>query len=88
MNTFEFSDELAELLPGSPPSLHSLMPMVPPAERYTYNYEGNSQALDHVFVTRGLLRGAELDVVHLNTDFPALPGLTASDHDALLARFR
>jgi predicted extracellular nuclease len=88
MNTFESSDELAELLPGSPAALHPLMPLVPPEERYSYNYEGNSQALDHIFVSHVLLRGAELDVVHLNTDFPVLPGHTASDHDPLVARFR
>lgn len=88
MNTFDFSDELAELLPGNPPVLHPLMPLIPPNERYTYNYEGNSQALDHVFVSRALLPRAELDVVHLNTDFPSLPGRTGSDHDPLVARFR
>jgi predicted extracellular nuclease len=88
MNTFEFSDELAELLPGSPATLYSLLPLVPAAERYSYNYEGNSQALDHIFVSRALVSGTELDVLHLNTDFPALPGRTASDHDPLVARFR
>lgn len=88
MNTFEFSDELAELLPGSPAVLHPLLPLVPVQERYSYNYEGNSQVLDHVFVSRALVRGAELDMLHLNTDFPALPGRTASDHDPLVARFR
>jgi predicted extracellular nuclease len=88
MNTFEFSDELAELLPGSPVVLYPLTPLVPQAERYSYNYEGNSQTLDHVFVSRALLPSAELDVVHLNADFPARPGLTASDHDPLVARLR
>jgi predicted extracellular nuclease len=88
MNTFEFSNELAVLLPGSPPALHTLMPLLPQEERYSYNYEGNSQTLDHVFTSGALLQGAELDVVHLNTDFPALPGLTASDHDPVVARFR
>jgi len=88
MNTFEFTDELAELLPGLPATLHPLMPLVPPEDRYSYNYEGNSQALDHVFVSSALLPGAELGVVHLNTDFPAPPGRTASDHDPLVARFR
>jgi predicted extracellular nuclease len=87
MNTFEFTDELAETLPGSPAVLHPLLGLLPPADRYTYNYEGNSQALDHVFVTEALLPGAELDVVHLNADFPALPGRTASDHDPLVAGF-
>lgn len=88
MNTFESSHELAELLPGSPAALHPLLPLVPPDQRYSYNYEGNSQMLDHVFVSRALLRRAELDVVHLNTDFPTLPGRTASDHDPLVARLR
>jgi predicted extracellular nuclease len=87
MNTFEFTDELAELLPGSPPVLHPLMTRVPPGERYSFNYEGNSQALDHVFVSSSLLPDAELDVVHVNIDFPARLGLTASDHDPLVARF-
>jgi predicted extracellular nuclease len=87
MNTFEFSDELAEMLPGSPPALHPLLPLVAPEDRYSYNYQGNSQVLDHVFVSRALQRGSELDLVHLNTDFPALPGVTASDHDPLVARF-
>ena len=87
MNTFETSDELSELLPGSPAVLYPLMPLVPANERYSYNYEGNSQVLDHVFVSRTLFPAAELDVVHLNTDFPALPGRTASDHDPLVARF-
>ncbi len=88
MNTFESSDELAELLPGTPAALHPLMALVPQEERYSYNYEGNSQALDHVFVSPALLGRAELDVIHLNTDFPSLPGRTASDHDPLVARFR
>jgi len=88
MNTFEFSRELAEGLPGALRVLHPLVTRVPASQRYTYNFEGNSQALDHVFVSRGLLSGAELDIVHLNTDFPALPGRTASDHDPLVVRFR
>ena len=87
MNTFEFTDDLATLLPGDPPLLHPLAGLVPSAERYSYNYEGNSQALDHAFVTAALLGGAELDYVHLNADFPARPGVTASDHDPLVLRF-
>jgi predicted extracellular nuclease len=88
MNTFEFSEELAEVLPGAPPVLYSLMGLVPEPERYSYNFEGNSQLLDHAFVSRALWQRAEVDVVHLNTDFPALPGLTASDHDPLLVLLR
>jgi predicted extracellular nuclease len=88
MNTFEFSQELSRVLPGSPPALHQLLFRIPENERYSYNYEGNSQTLDHVFVSGALQDGAELDVVHLNVDYPALPGLTASDHDPVIGRFR
>jgi predicted extracellular nuclease len=88
MNTFEFSPELARTLPGSPPALYQLLFRIPEKDRYSYNYEGNSQTLDHVFVSPALRPLAELDIVHLNVDFPALPGRTASDHDPLLARFR
>jgi predicted extracellular nuclease len=88
MNTFEFSPALARLLPGLPAVLYPLLPRIPRDERYSFNYEGNSQTLDHVFVSRALRASAELDIVHLNVDFPALPGQTASDHDPLVARVR
>ena len=88
MNTFEFSDDLASLLPGEPAILHPLSALAPPAERYSYNYEGNSQVLDHVFVSGVLRDGAELEYLHLNADFPALPAATASDHDPVVARIR
>lgn len=86
MNTFEFSDELTLTLPGDPPILSNLLDRSAEQGRYSYNYEGNSQMLDHIFVTGNLLAGAELDIVHLNADFPASDGIIASDHDPVLAR--
>ncbi len=86
MNTFETTDDLASLLPGSPPLLHNLITSVHPAQRYSYIFEGNSQVLDHIFVTASLAQAAEIDVVHLNADFPAAH--PASDHDPVVARFR
>jgi predicted extracellular nuclease len=86
MNTFELSDDLSAILPGSPPLLHNLIDRVAEHERYTYNFEGNSQVLDHIFVSRALAASAEVDVVHLNADFPSAAG--ASDHDPVVARFR
>ena len=86
MNTFETSDDLAAVLPGAPPLLTNLILGVPEPERYTYNFEGNSQALDHIFVTGNLAAAAEVDVVHLNVDFPSEQ--RASDHDPLVAGFR
>jgi predicted extracellular nuclease len=85
MNTFEFTDDLIVLLPGTPPLLTNLALRVAEPERYSYNFEGNSQLLDHIFVTDALA-AAEVEVVHLNTDFPSEH--PASDHDPLLARFR
>jgi predicted extracellular nuclease len=88
MNTFEFSDELHLRLAGRPVILYALAPLLPESDRYSYNYEGNSQTLDHVFVSDVLRAGAEVDIVHLNADFPARPGETASDHDPVVARLR
>ena len=86
MNTFETSDDLSEILPGAPPLLTNLLTEVAQPERYSYIFEGNSQALDHIFVTRNLAAAAEADVVHLNVDFPA--DHPASDHDPVVAGFR
>ncbi len=86
MNTFETSDDLSEILPGAPPLLTNLLAGVAQPERYSYIFEGNSQALDHIFVTRNLAAAAEADVVHLNVDFPS--ERPASDHDPVVAGFR
>jgi predicted extracellular nuclease len=88
LNTFEFTDDLTTFLPGADPVLTSLLDRVEVGERYSYIFQGNSQQIDHVFVTPGLLSGAELDVVHLNVDFPALGSVEASDHEPLVARFK
>ena len=56
---------------------------------YSFIFDGNSQELDHFFVTDALLEGAKFDVVHLNVDFPrTFIDTTASDHEALLASFK
>jgi predicted extracellular nuclease len=53
---------------------------------YSYNFEGNAQVLDHVFVTRGLADRAEVDIVHVNTDFPVVGTSGASDHEPVVLR--
>jgi predicted extracellular nuclease len=88
MNTFEFSPELRQVLPGSPQILYPLLFGIPENERYSFNFEGNSQTLDHVFVSHALRGRTEMDIVHLNVDYPAVPGSTASDHDPVLLRVR
>lgn len=52
-----------------------------PADDYSFIFNGNSQALDHVFVSQGLVAGTQADRVHVNADFAAGGGVRASDHD-------
>ncbi len=85
LNTFEFTDELAEDLPGvgEEKVLTNLIQEMEGDEAYTFNFQGNSQSLDHIFVTEGLLEEVEVDVVHLNVDFSD----NASDHEPIVATF-
>uniref|UniRef100_A0A8H7NEZ6 Endonuclease/exonuclease/phosphatase domain-containing protein n=1 Tax=Bionectria ochroleuca TaxID=29856 RepID=A0A8H7NEZ6_BIOOC len=40
---------------------------IPAEERYTYLFDMNSQALDHVFISPGLKKDAQYEHLHLNT---------------------
>jgi predicted extracellular nuclease len=81
LNDFDFSDTLTILRGGVLTNLYTLLPA---AQRYSYDFEGNSQALDHVLMSSALgNEQAVLDVVHVNAEFAA----QASDHDPLLAGF-
>ncbi len=66
---------------------------LPEDERYTYIYQGASQALDHILVTPGLMDLLRrVEVLHVNADFsPAVPGDSSpqrkSDHDPVIAVF-
>jgi len=63
--------------------LVNLVPGVRAAERYSYNYEGNSQMLDHILVSPALARlEPTIEIPHLNADFPA--SARASDHDPVV----
>lgn len=65
--------------------LFNLADGLPAAERYSYIFEGNSQELDHMLVSRALHGlGPRFEAVHLNCEFSGAP----SDHDPLLARLR
>ena len=64
-----------------------------PYRPYTYIYQGESETLDHVWLTESLYaRLARADVLHINADYsPAIPGdpsaRRVSDHDPLIAVF-
>ncbi|KAG2427957.1 hypothetical protein HXX76_011944 [Chlamydomonas incerta] len=60
----------------------------PPNQRYSYNFEGNAQALDHILLSASLAPGAEVGVLHVNSEFAegAAGSTRFSDHDPLLVR--
>jgi hypothetical protein len=80
INDFQFSAPM-EILKAS---MHALIETLPESERYTYVFEGNSQALDHILVSPGMYTKLDgYDVVHVNAEFAD----QASDHDPQVARF-
>ena len=93
LNTFEFTDELSEDLPGvgAEQVLTNLIGNVETDDAYSFNFEGNSQALDHVFATNQLVSLAEIDYVHTNVDFfqlgPTNAQLRTSDHEPIVVGF-
>ncbi|WP_142383415.1 5'-nucleotidase C-terminal domain-containing protein [Bacillus sp. V3-13] len=82
LNDFEFSNPLAALKGNE---LTNLIEKVPAPERFTYNYQGNSQVLDHLLVSNNLAERAEVDIVHINSPFTEAHG-RVSDHDPVLAQ--
>ncbi|MCG8462368.1 MAG: endonuclease/exonuclease/phosphatase family protein, partial [Holophagales bacterium] len=66
--------------------LENLVERIPETDRYTFNFRGNSQTLDHILVSRTLAAGAEVDIVHACADFAHVRA--ASDHDPVVARLR
>jgi len=81
-NEFEFISPL-EILAGD--VLTNLVETLPDTERYSFIFEGNSQALDHILVTNNLSTNAQVDIVQLNTEFVE-NAQRASDHDPILAQ--
>ena len=63
----------------------ALVETLPPGERYTYVFDGNSQALDHTLVSPALLaQVVAYDILHLNAEYVQ----RESDHDPQVTRFR
>jgi predicted extracellular nuclease len=81
-NDFEFSPPLSVLRAAR---LTPVSELLPRSDRYTYVFDGNSQALDHILVSPGLRPFVNaVDIVHRHADFPS----RVTDHDPLLARLR
>jgi hypothetical protein len=82
LNDFEFS-ETVQILQGL--QMLDLYYLLPPNERYSYVFDGNSQALDHILVSPALLFPLpEYDSVHVNAEFRP----QQSDHDPQVVRLR
>jgi uncharacterized protein len=83
LNDFQFSPPVQKLKDAG---LIAMIETLPPNERYSYVFDGNSQVLDHIMVSGNLLNNAAAaagyDVVHLNSEFID----QASDHDPQLVQ--
>lgn len=83
LNDFQFSAPMQVLTAAG---LANLTDTLPENARYTYVYDGNCQALDHILVSMNLLDAAEYQILHLNSEFAVGDPLRSSDHDPLLVR--
>ncbi|MGW9380783.1 endonuclease/exonuclease/phosphatase family protein [Streptomyces albidoflavus] len=81
INDFEFSTTTKTLTAGK--TLKPAALSLPPAERYSYVFQGNSQILDQILVTPAI-RHFHYDSVHINAEFAT----QNSDHDPQVLRFR
>lgn len=68
---------------GGEAVLENLTFLLAEEERYTALFEGNAQAIDHIFASRTLAQNAQVDAVHTNT----ILGNLNADHDPVLALF-
>ncbi len=86
LNDFRFSPALAALRTGTadgtgPSILTDLISTLPVNQQYTYVFDGVSQVLDHILVTKGA-GSVEYQVVHINAEFTD----QTSDHDPQVVR--
>ncbi|MET4699404.1 putative extracellular nuclease/2',3'-cyclic-nucleotide 2'-phosphodiesterase (5'-nucleotidase family) [Constrictibacter sp. MBR-5] len=83
LNDFQFSQAVQTLQgEGADQVLFDRLDTLEGDATYTYNFEGNSQVLDHMLFNEALRDRAEVDIVHANVDFAD----QASDHEAIVAR--
>ncbi len=81
-NDYQFSAPVLRLTDNGA-TLTDLINTLPENERYTYVYNGVSQVLDHIFLSKAVT-DHEYQVVHLNAEFAG----QTSDHDPQVVRIR
>ena len=74
-----YNEEPLQLLTNGMPTFENLTLRETPVERFSYVFEGNGQALDHVLVSVDASESAELKTLHLNSPVPEAQQM--SDHD-------
>ncbi|MCA0170445.1 cell wall-binding repeat-containing protein [Bacillus sp. RAR_GA_16] len=84
LNDFEFSKPI-QTLEGD--VLTNMVKKLPTEQRYSYNYQGNAQVLDHILVSNNLAKRTMIDSININSDFSEADG-RASDHDPMLAKIQ
>ncbi|GLZ80642.1 endonuclease [Actinorhabdospora filicis] len=82
INDYQYSPALATLTSNGE-ILTDLINTLPENERYSYVYNGLSQVLDHILISKPL-SSFEYDVVHINAEF----AFQTSDHDPQVVRLR
>ncbi|HEV2712840.1 MAG TPA: endonuclease/exonuclease/phosphatase family protein [Gaiellaceae bacterium] len=80
-NDFHFSDALTTLKGDV---LENLSDTLPAEERYTFIFDGNSQTLDHILLSKQLVSEFphEYDIVHMNSEY----AVQAGDHEPAVTR--
>ena len=81
LNDYQFSPALSVLKTGTadgsgPATLTDLITTLPANQQYTYDFDGVSEVLDHILVTKGISRYT-YQVVHVNSEYAS----QVSDHD-------
>ena len=95
LNDFQASEPVLALQHGARPALIHAFDMLPSQDRYTYNFNGASQVLDHLLLTPGMMpHFSGMDIVHINADYPIAQQpeqmmlFGSSDHDPLVLTVR
>jgi len=88
LNDYQFSPALSALRTGAadgsgPSILDDLISTLPVNQRYTYVFNGVSQVLDHILVTKAV-GGVRYQVVHVNAEYAD----QVSDHDPQVVRIQ
>ncbi|NUR29323.1 MAG: hypothetical protein HOV83_26350 [Catenulispora sp.] len=88
LNDYQFSPALNSLRTGTsdgtgPSILTDLISTLPTDQQYTYVYNGVSQVLDHILVSKDI-KELSYQVVHVNSEYSD----QASDHDPQVVRFK